>query len=237
MKKFNCPSCGAEVVFQSNVSVYSVCGYCSSMIVRRDVDVESIGTMAALPEDMSPLMIGTEGHYKTTRFHIIGRMKIGWRHGSWNEWHLFLENGGFGWLAEAQGFYAVSLEYKDKLHPETAKAISKLTGSTGTATDKSLALSHDPETMKSTLGNHLFLNNQKFKVVDIKETVCLGSEGELPFIAVKGRKTVSIDLLGHQGEFANIELSRDKIRIYVGQYLEWYQLRCEHLRILEGWQP
>ena len=73
MKKFNCPSCGAEVVFNSNHSVYAVCKYCHSMIVRHDLDVEAIGTMASLPEDMSPFQIGTEGYYQGTHFSLVGR--------------------------------------------------------------------------------------------------------------------------------------------------------------------
>src|SRR5256885_2095546 len=57
---FNCPSCGAQVDFQSNLSVYAVCKFCRSMIVRHDVNVESIGTMASLPDDMSPIQIGMD---------------------------------------------------------------------------------------------------------------------------------------------------------------------------------
>jgi hypothetical protein len=42
----------------------------------------------------------------------------------------------------------------------------------------------------------LKINNQKLKVVDIKKAVCIGSEGELPFPAPRGRQTTAIDLLG-----------------------------------------
>ena len=207
---FNCPSCGAEVVFKSNLSVYAVCKYCSSMIVRHDVDVESIGKMAALPDDMSPIQIGTEGNYRGTRFSIIGRMKIGWEDGSWNEWFMVSDDGRKGWLAEAQGFYAVSFENDDAL--------------------KSIKTESTPK-----LGSYIKLNNQKLKVVDIKKATCIGSEGELPFSAPQGRKTTSIDLLGPSGEFASIEIEGDKQRIYTGHYVEWNDLRCRNLRPLEGW--
>ena len=39
MRKFACPSCGADVTFQSAQSVYAVCAYCQSMVVRTDVDL------------------------------------------------------------------------------------------------------------------------------------------------------------------------------------------------------
>ncbi len=207
---FNCPSCGAEVVFKSSLSVYAVCKYCSSMIVRHDVDVESIGKMATLPDDMSPIQIGTEGSYRGVRFNIIGRMKIGWEDGSWNEWFMVSNDGRKGWLAEAQGFYAVSFEDDDALKTIKTESTPKL-------------------------GTYLKLSNQKLKVVDIKKATCIGSEGELPFPAPQGRKTTSIDLLGPAGEFASIEIESEKWRIYTGHYVEWNDLRCQNLRPLEGW--
>jgi len=85
------------------------------------------------------------------------------------------------------------------------------------------------------LGSHLFLNQLKYKIVDIKSAICLGSEGELPFIAPKGRKILSIDLLGHQGEFANIEIDKDKNRLYLGNYMEWNDFHFQNLRPLENW--
>ena len=193
------------------------------MLVRRDVDVENIGKMAALPEDMSPFMIGTEGYYQNARFRIVGRLKVGWAQGYWNEWHLLLDNGAYGWLAEAQGSYAISFEYKEKLPPETAKAVVKLTGKT------------PGNTASNALGTYLFIRDLKYKIVDIKEAVCIGSEGELPFAAPKGRKTLSIDLLGFHGEFGTVEFDQSKTAIFLGRYLEWEQLRCTNLRPLEDW--
>ena len=83
------------------------------MVVRRDLDVESIGTMAALPQDMSPFQIGTQGKFDGVGFGIIGRMKLSWENGYWNEWFIVSEDGRKGWLAEAQGFYAVSFEIEE----------------------------------------------------------------------------------------------------------------------------
>ncbi len=222
MKKYNCPSCGAEITFQSSLSVYAVCRYCSSMVVRHDVDVESIGIMATLPDDMSPLQIGTGGFYKGKRFSIIGRMKIGWDDGVWNEWFMVMDSGYKGWLAEAQGSYAISFEVDESQHPKTEESISKI-------------FQEDASSYGFHLGSYLTLNNRKFKVADIKETICLGSEGELPFMAPKGRKTLSIDLLGSEGDFGCIEILDGKTRIYIGNYVEWDEMRCQNLRELEGW--
>ena len=69
------------------------------MLVRSDIDVKTIGKMAALPDDMSPLQIGSEGRYHGTHFGVIGRLKIGWRDGMWNEWHILLDSGERAWMA------------------------------------------------------------------------------------------------------------------------------------------
>jgi hypothetical protein len=207
---FNCPSCGAEVGFQSNLSLYGVCKYCRSMIVRHDVNVESIGTMANLPEDMSPIQIGMEGSYQGNRFFIIGRMKIGWEDGSWNEWFITSTDGRRGWLAEAQGFYAISFEDKDALQLLNTQSVPNL-------------------------GSYLELNHKRLKIVDIKKATCIGSEGELPFSAPQGRETTSIDLLGPSREFGSIEIEGSQWRVYTGNYVEWDELHCQNFRSLENW--
>jgi hypothetical protein len=225
MKKYNCPSCGAEVIFQSNLSVYAVCKYCNSMVVRHDVDVESIGIMAALPDDMSPLQIGTGGVYKGQHFGIVGRMKIAWKDGVWNEWFLVMDGGQKGWLAEAQGSYAISFEVEAPLLLETEEAIDPLIDD----------FEEDSYKKQLELGSYITLSNQSLKVVDIKHATCLGSEGELPFTAPQGRKTLCFDLLGGEGEFGSIEIFDGKQRAYLGNYVEWDEMHCQNLRTLEGW--
>ncbi len=196
------------------------------MIVRHDVDVKAIGTMAALPDDMSPLQIGTGGFYKGQRFNIVGRMKIGWEDGLWNEWFLVMDDGRKGWLAEAQGNYAISFEVDEpQILPKKEEDFnSQLDGLPELSSTKDLKL-----------GSYITLGSLRLKIVDVKQAICLGSEGELPFIAPKGRKTLSLDLLGSEGEFGNIEILDGKHRVYLGDYVEWDEMRCENLRTLEGW--
>jgi hypothetical protein len=35
---------------------------------------------------------------------------MAWSAGFWNEWHLFLDDGRFGWLTESQGQLAILFE-------------------------------------------------------------------------------------------------------------------------------
>jgi hypothetical protein len=205
------------------------------MVVRHDVDVESIGTMAELPEDMSPLQIGTSGFYKGVRFSIIGRLKIAWESGVWNEWFLYSDDGRKGWLAEAQGSYGVSFELDEPLHPKTEEALNKRFAEF--EMQRRITKDGDEDEAQGPLdiGDHIKLQQKMLTVVDVKHATCIGSEGELPFSAPKGRKTLSIDLMGTDGEFACIEIHEGQKRIFVGDYVEWNDLRCDNLRPLEGW--
>ena len=213
--QFNCPSCGAAVSFQSSVSVSTVCVYCRSLIVRHDKDVELIGTMAELPPDSSPFQIGTTGRFKQVGFTLMGRMKMGWDDGIWNEWFLVSDEGKKGWLAEAQGFLAISYEAPDGFTPSTREFV----------TNPNLALN-----MAVTVGG------TPFQVMDVKEATCIASEGELPFAAPKGRKTRTIDLLGKGGAFASIEIdAQGHAQVYIGEYAEFNNFNFSHLRDLTGW--
>lgn len=86
MRAYDCPQCGAAVKFQSSVTVFATCGFCRSMVVRRDVDVELMGQQATLPPDLSPLQVGTRGEFNGLGFTLVGRVRVGYHEGSWNEW-------------------------------------------------------------------------------------------------------------------------------------------------------
>jgi hypothetical protein len=236
MKKYNCPSCAAEVVFTSNVSVYAVCKYCTSMVVRHDMDVESIGKMAVLPEDSSPFQIGTEGICSGVRFALIGRMKIGWTDGSWNEWFFVTDSGKKGWLAEAQGFYALSFELEKEFVKALEHGITNLTKSFITSVEKrkdyrdSLELDVELKRRSIPTGAYIDINKKRYKLVDVKEAECIGSEGELPLYAKTGRKSISMDFVAGNGEFASIELHNSDIRVFTGIYAEWDDLKCSNHR-------
>jgi Domain of unknown function (DUF4178) len=213
MQTYRCPSCGADIKFQSPVSVTCICPYCRSLVVRHDKNVDSIGKMAELPDDVSPFQLGTEGVYKGTRFSLIGRMVIGWEEGRWSEWFMHVDDGRRGWLAEAQGFLAVSFE---EPLPDEAKARLR----------------------KPMLGAVLRLGRAAFSIADVKEAQCIGSDGELPLLASTGRKTTSVDLVNRDGGFASVEFAKDsaEARCYIGEYVEFDQLRFIGLRELPGWK-
>ncbi|RVD69561.1 MAG: DUF4178 domain-containing protein [Mesorhizobium sp.] len=225
MRKFDCPSCGADVTFRSAQSVYAVCAYCQSMVVRTDVDVKSIGVMAALPDDMSPLQLGSGGYFEQQPFTLIGRLKIGWRDGLWNEWHLLTADGRRGWIGEAQGSFSISFELEGPLPRDVEVTLDHCHG----------LLTSGKPAAEARPGFAVQLGGTTLRAVDIKLATCLGSEGELPFAAPKGRRTVAIDCIGRQGEFATLDHDGREAHAYVGRYVEWDAFRFTNLRPLEGW--
>lgn len=208
--KLICPACGAELQFKSRVSVFGVCSYCSSMIVRHDLDLENLGKMATLPPDMSPLQIGTRGCYLSRKFELVGRLKIAWEQGTWNEWYAVFENGEDGWLADAQGLCMVSTQIRD---------ISKVPDQSTISPGSEFAL----------------IDSIVFEVDDIKNVICVASEGELPFFAKNGRKSLSVDLSGPDGQFASLDYATDETRLFLGRYTDLNELQLTGLREIDGW--
>lgn len=217
MKKYPCPSCGAEIPFRTSIASHGICPYCRTMVVRDDQALRKTGEMAQLPEDFSPFQIGSEGKFRGVRFGIVGRMRIGWEHGSWNEWFIVSDDGRKGWLAEAQGFYAPCFEVGE---------VNKAT----------LDTLKDKLRPGMQIGIKLPINGALYRVVDVKEAECIGAQGELPFDSPVGRKTITVDLLKGNGDFASIELlGEGEYNVFEGAYVSWASLSCKYYRSFEGW--
>ena len=206
---YDCPNCGGAVSFQSSVAVFAVCPFCRSMVVRHDVNVEAIGQMASLPADLSPLQIGTRGEFDGLGFTLLGRVRLAYDEGSWNEWFTLFGDNRYGWVAEAQGFFMVSFEYTP---PEDCAQVDD-----------------------ATPGRVIEISGQAYRVTDRKETVCLAGEGELPLALPPGRKATSIDLTGAKAGFANLEYSETGTRLFLGRYAVFDELKFANLRPVPGW--
>lgn len=208
--KLSCLSCGGEVLFKSRFSTFSVCSYCQAMLVRQDESIANLGKMAVLASDMSPLQIGVQGSLDRADFEIVGRLRLSWSDGNWNEWYVMFHDGRDGWIADAQGTYAVSFEQRDT---DVLPPLGKI----------KVGLSWQ------------FGGPSSYQVDDIKEITCTGSEGELPFQGAKGRRSMSVDLSGQGQTFAALDYAEGRTALYLGRYVEFDQLSLTGLRELEGW--
>jgi Domain of unknown function (DUF4178) len=209
MIKAHCPGCGADITFQSSVSIMAVCEHCNSTLVRRDVDIEAVGKMATLQVDGSPLQLGAGGDYRGAAFTVVGRIQLRFDRGIWNEWHLLFSDGRSGWLGEAQGTYAVSF---------LAESAESLPGFDALE-----------------IGKTIQLRGESFRVENIESTRCIGGQGELPFKVAGGYEAPVADLLGDKASFATIDYSEDEPLLFVGRYVDFDELRLTNLREFDSW--
>ena len=205
----DCPQCGAPVRFQSSVTVFTVCEHCRSMVCIRDAKVETMGEMAELPPDLSPFQIGTRGEWRGDGFEIVGRVRVTWAEGSWNEWCIMRGDGAIGWLADAQGLLTVSF-------------------ASGT---------HGWDANRDDLkpGRAVSIGGVRWMVMDVKEAECLAGEGELPFVAMPSGKRLGVDLAAPGGRFGSIEFDEEGVRFFEGYYAPFDALRLQNLRPVPGW--
>lgn len=197
-RKTDCPSCGAEVEFQSRVSVQVVCGFCRSTLVRNDLGWEDIGKMSALANDLSPVRLGMHGKIDKTGFTVIGRLQKQHEDGIWNEWLLSLDNNQSAWLGEGSGLFYLT-----------------------TAINNAEPL---PGFMSLKPGQSVKLDGKKYSVTDIERAICIAAEGEIPFRIAPGGAANAADLVSVNGMYATIDYSEYPPRVYMGRILKQSEL-------------
>jgi len=201
-----CPSCGAPVEFKSVASVLAVCGFCQSTLVREGDELASLGRMAALIEDRSPLQRGAEGRWKGRHFALIGRIQLRWEQGLWNEWHLLFDDAKSGWLSESGGEYVIS---EPLWQPDALPRFSELR-----------------------VGQALSIAGRAYSVTNLLTGECVAGEGELPFKVGPGYAAPVADMRDQAGGFATLDYSDDPAKplVFVGESVEFASLAWNNLR-------
>lgn len=205
----NCPTCGAPVSFMWSSAVQTACQYCKAILVRHDVDLEKVGEVADLPQDASPIQILTEGIFDNHRFMVVGRVVYQWEQGAWNEWHLAFDNGGSGWLSDAQAEYAVSFHVAPQAALPSADAVQR--------------------------GMTIQWQGQNYVVTHRTRAAYVGFEGELPFRTTDRSEMVFADLRTPDARFGTIDYSEDPPLLFMGRQVDFDELKLRNLRMFEGW--
>ena len=203
----NCPNCGAKITFLWSSSVQTVCEYCKSILVRTDIDLKKVGQVADLPPNSSPIQIGTEGVYNRQAFVAVGRIIYEYDQGTWNEWHLVMNNGS-AWLSDAQDEYVVTFPVQGRKLPTAGQ---------------------------SQVGQRYTWDNDTYLVTTITKAHYRGVEGELPFQYWDKDDVVFVDLMATSGKFATIDYSDESPALYLGKAVEFEELNFKNLRKFEGW--
>ena len=210
MKTAPCPSCGAPVVFRSASSLYAVCAFCRSTLLRDGEDLKNLGRMAELMDDPSRIQIGSEGRFRGGHFAVIGRIQLKYDAGLWNEWHILFDDGRSAWLSEAGGEYVVS-------------SLVPVDG------DMPAFEALKPE-MPVTIAGRIFF------VTDLQTARCIAGAGELPFKVESGYDVKTADLRGND-RFVTIDYSETPPLVFVGYPAQFDELGLTNLRPGEGAAP
>jgi len=202
----NCPNCGAKVVFRWSGSVQTVCEFCKSILIRTDLNLEKVGKVADLPPSSSPVQLGAEGIFRKRSFVVMGRIIYEYDQGNWNEWHFVTNDGASGWLSDAQLNYAVTFAAQGQTLPRECK-----------------------------IGQQYTWNGQAYVVSTITKAHYCGVEGELPFQYWDKSDVVFVDLMSQSEKFATIDYSEDPPLLFLGESVEFEDLKLKNLRSFEGW--
>lgn len=205
----NCPNCGAPIRFRWSSAVQTVCEFCRSILVRRDINLERVGVVADLPPDASPIQISTEGVWRNRPFVVLGRIFYEYEQGGWNEWHLVFNDGTSGWLSDAQDNYAVSF-------------LTPMTGLPGA-----------PQVAR---GQQYRFNGVLYEVTSITRAHYRGVQGELPFEYWDKSDVIFADLSTLDARFATLDYSDPEPLLFLGEAVAFEDLKLRNLRQFEGWQ-
>ncbi len=202
-----CPNCGAEVLFSAGSSLVTICRQCRSAVARRGVNLEAIGVVADLVPTSSPFKVGmrSRGTKGVKPFTIVGRLQLSTGEGAWDEWHVAFADGGYAWLAEAQGGFWMMLP---------------------------LAPPPVPEWTKLSPGESLDLGAYgRYVVAEVREATYVSAEGDLPFVAPPGSVFRYADISGADGSLGTLDYGDDPglDGFYAGRRLELGDLGIEGL--------
>lgn len=208
MQNFLCPQCGAAVAFKAPGAVMVVCAACRSTLTRDAEAARRVGELSEVVDDGSAVRIGTRGSVGGQEFEVLGRLRMQYDEGGWNEWYVLFDVGGEGWLSDASGQYALTRR-REVSSPLPLPAFDALK-----------------------VGDKLKLDGDLYTLSDVRRSRCIGGEGELPVHAGDGWAAAAAD--GRSGKrFATLDYSDGAPVAYVGYAGDALKLRKETLRSRE----
>ena len=210
-----CPNCGAAVHFRTPALPVKICDYCRTTLVRSGEVLQAMGKVAEVPEDVSPLQIGTRGK-DGMGFELIGRIRMRWSGGGWNEWLALFDDGSTGWLSEAMGRFMLLRAVAD--------------GGMRTGAVRSVR-----DDQPISIGAEATIAGVPYRVSDVKDATFAGSEGELLFSTPADTPIRSVDLMAPGGECASIQKDRGEVSVYAGRYVTLAEITATNVRAFDGW--
>ena len=199
-----CPGCGAPVEFRSAQSVYAVCSFCRSTVVRQGDTLSRVGRMAELFEDHSPLQLLATGHWQGKAFTLVGRLQYRAPAGAWAEWIASFEDGSQAVLGEDNGAYVFS---------------------------RPAAIGRDvPEASRFRVGATTAIDGKPFEVASNQRAALVSAQGELPKLPALGQAFSMVELRSADGEVLTIDYGVGPPQLARGNSVRLEDLKLAGLR-------
>jgi hypothetical protein len=119
-----------------------------------------------------------------------------------------MNDGTSAWLSDAQDEYAISITASNQVLPAASQV---------------------------QVGQQYVWNNQSYTVTVVTEAHYKGVEGELPFQYWDKTDVTFADLRSQTGKFATLDYSDERPALYLGEFVDFDDLKFKNLRQFEGW--
>jgi hypothetical protein len=205
----SCPYCKGILSFRSSGTDAVMCSRCSVM-ANRNGQAFKVKVSNVMPEDMTPLQIGTTGIFGNINFEIIGRVRFQYKQKYKNQWQLLFPDGTSKLLAEACGAYAFYSPDKTTVNPQTLKNI--------------------------TAGKRIDLPGGSYYIESLAKCENITAEGEVTFNPLWTEKFISVTFSLPGSPMAVAEIfSKEKTALFKGTYQDFDDFNFKNLRDLNGW--
>ncbi|HVZ46969.1 MAG TPA: DUF4178 domain-containing protein [Ramlibacter sp.] len=200
-----CPGCGAPVEFRSASSLYAVCSYCKSTVVREGEVLSRVGKMAEVFEDHSPLQLMASGRWQGRAFTLVGRLQYRGPSGPWAEWIALTDDGTPHFLAEDNGSYVFTSP------AEAGRALPLFTSSFRVGANTAIA-------------------GKTYEVTSNEEVALVSAQGELPKLPPMNQPFAMIEMRSADGEVLAIDYGSVPPQLTRGRAVALDELQITGLR-------
>lgn len=192
-QSFECPSCGGPIEKKTPGARALVCPYCGQTSHLNATSLEAAGEKQMLIDYGSFLKIGDTYSFDGRSFQVLGRIRIDYEDGFWDEWYVnFTDNNDPAWIQEDDGSFTIfskigELEEHMDLDQVQVGQYIRI----------------------GMLPDHVFITSKSSAKVN-------GGEGELPFKIIPGDPADFVDGI-LDGKVISVETLPDDSAVFMGR--------------------
>ncbi|MCI4669407.1 MAG: DUF4178 domain-containing protein [Bacteroidia bacterium] len=195
-QSFECPSCGGSIVKKTPGARTLVCSYCGQTSHLNANSLEAAGEKHMLIDYGSVLQIGDVHTFDGREFMVLGRIRIDYEDGFWDEWYInFTDNNDPAWIQEDDGSFTLFSKIGE---PDQNIDLNQVT------VGQSMRVGMLPD--------YVFITSKAKAQVN-------GGEGELPFKVIPGDPADFFDGI-LDGKVISVETLPDDSAIFMGRPFE-----------------